>query len=385
MINNSFALKSTSAPHLKKIAVLLLLFVPPLMVGVLAYFGQNIFLALIGSFVLAIGGLMFVKPETTTIVVLFVLYANLTVVAINSYGIPELIAASFFMLLGLPFLNYVIFRHQPIVTNRVFFLMLLYLGVLLVSAAFSKSANQSVDRIIGFIIEGIVLYFLIINAIRTPQLVRWGVWAIICAGILMGSVSLYQEITGDYDNDFGGLAKVKDAEVSTGEVDQFGDKIKRRRLAGTIGSKNRYAQVMVVLLPFALMRIWAERSWLLRLIAALACIPIIAGALLTFSRGAGLSIIAIILAMVLLRMIKLWHFILIATIGYMLVLTILPEYIYRISTVVDLEAIAAGETEGASGSIVSRSNVNLATFNIFVDHPLVGVSRANELVYIRIW
>ncbi|NCF66279.1 MAG: hypothetical protein GWP61_09900 [Chloroflexi bacterium] len=358
---------------LKSLAVILFLFLPAIAVGVLATFGHDIRLALAAAIALAMATLMFAKPETTTVVVLFVLYANLSVVAMNAYKVPELLAASFFVLLGLPFLNYVFVRRQQIVTNRIFFLMVLYLCVLLVSAAFSANPDDSISRIAGFIIEGLALYFLIINAVRTPTMVRWGVWAIVLAGMFMGSITLYQEVTGDYDNDFGGLAKVKASEVKTGEVDIFGKEIKRRRLSGTLGSKNRYAQVMVVLLPFALMLIGSERKWWLRSLAALACVPIVTGALLTFSRGAGIAIIFTILAMTLLRIIKPWHFVLIAITGYLIVIAVIPEYIYRISTVVDLESIAQGNVEEAGGSIRSRSNVNLATFNIFLDYPLLGV------------
>jgi O-antigen ligase len=251
--------------------------------------------------------------------------------------------------------------------------MVLYLCVLLVSAAFSAKPDNSMERIVGFVIEGLALYFLIINAVRTPSMVRWGIWAIVLAGLFMGSISLYQEITGDYDNDFGGLAKVKSSQVKTGEVDQFGKEIKRRRLSGTLGSKNRYAQVMVVLLPFALMLIGSERNWLLRSLAAVSCIPIVTGALLTFSRGAGIAIMFTIVMMLLLRMIKPWQFVLVILTGYLVVIAVIPEYIYRISTIVDLESIAEGNVQEAGGSIRSRSNVNIATLNIFLDNPLLGV------------
>lgn len=373
MSNNSKIFDGSSPTTVKNFAVFLLLFLPPVIVGILAYLGKDISIAFLGAIALAMGTLMFAKPETTTVVVLFVLYANLSVVAIESYNVPDFLATSFFVLLGLPFLNYVIVQRQPIVTNRIFFLMVLYLGVLLVSAAFSEHASSSLDRIVSFAFEGLALYFLIINVVRTPKVVRWGIWAIILAGMLMGSVSLYQEITGDYDNDFGGLAKVKTAQVDTGEVDQFGKEIKRRRLAGTIGSKNRYAQVMVILLPIALMRFWAEPKWSLRILGIVACIPILAGALLTFSRGAGIAIIFTVITMLLLGIVKPWHFLVIVAVGYLTVMAILPEYVYRISTIVDLESIAEGDVQEAGGSIRSRSNVNLATFSIFLDNPLLGV------------
>ncbi len=385
MINNSKTIEGTSPTQLRRINIILLLILPPLAVGVLAYMGHDIALALIVAIALAMATIMFAKPETTTVVVLFVLYSNLSVVAINSYDVPELLATAFFVLLGLPFLNYVIVRRQKIVTNRIFFLMIVYLCVLLISAALSAKPSNSLSRIVGFVVEGLALYFLIINAVRTTTMVRWGIWAIVLAGLFMGSISLYQEITGDYDNDFGGLAKVKSSQVDTGEVDQFGKEIKRRRLSGTIGSKNRYAQVMVVLLPFALMLIWSERNLWLRLLAAVSCVPIVAGALLTFSRGAGIAIVFTIVMMMLLRIIKPWHFVLVAIAGYMTVIAVIPEYIYRISTVVDLESIVEGNVEDAGGSIRSRSNVTLATFNIFLDHPLLGTGPGQTNEYTSIY
>ncbi|MCK5922594.1 MAG: hypothetical protein KAG66_16755, partial [Methylococcales bacterium] len=261
--NNSLKLSEIS---LYKVAIAIVLIAAPFTIGLMALVAGDVTIALLGAIGLAFSALMFMKPESTTVVVLFVFYGNLSVVAIRTYNVPDIIATSFFLLLGIPLLNYVIIRGQKIIVNRQMFIMIIYFGIILVSAAFSAHVGNSVNRIRDFAIEGIFLYFLIVNTIRTPALIRWGVWAMIAAGMLMGGVSLYQEITVDYDNTFGGLAKVKESEVSTGEFDALGRKIKRRRLAGTIGSKNRYAQVMVVLLPFAMMRIWAEKKWWLRLI-----------------------------------------------------------------------------------------------------------------------
>jgi O-antigen ligase len=197
----------------------------------------------------------------------------------------------------------------------------------------------------------------------------------------MGSISLYQELTGSYDNDFGGLAQVKEAGIDTGEVDYLGKDIERRRLAGPIGSKNRYAQVMVVLLPLAIFRVWAERSWLLRMLAAAACVPILSGALLTFSRGAGISIVITLLIMVFLRTIKLWHFFAIALVGCLVVLVAIPHYVYRISTVSHVAELASGDIADTGSSVRGRATENLASINIFLDHPILGVGPGQTNLY----
>ena len=351
----------------------LVLLAPPLLVGLLMYAGFDIRFALAGLIALILLVLMFVQAAVTTVVVLFVLYANLTVVSIRA-GAPELVAASFFLLLIIPVVYYIAVAHQPLVINRVLLLMALYLGVQLLSAVASGDPNASVPRVLSFVVEGLILYILIINTVRTPSILRNGMWALIIAGMLMGSVSLYQEMTGSYDNDFGGFAVVKDTgEMDTGQVDNLGHDVKRLRLSGPLGSKNRYAQVMVALLPIALMRIWGERRLALRLLAAASCVPIVGGALLTFSRGAGISLILVLIVIAFMRILKLRHLLIIGVAGVLFVSLVIPTYIYRISTAVQVTELATGNAQDASGSVRGRATVNLAAFYIFVDHPLLGV------------
>ncbi|MCC6169008.1 MAG: O-antigen ligase family protein [Caldilineaceae bacterium] len=360
----------------------LVLLLPACLVGLLLVFGFNIGLALAGLMALILLVLMFLYPAMTTLVVLFVLYANLPVVAIHSYGVPEMVAASFFLLLALPFLYYITVARRPLVVNRTVVLMAAYLSVLFLSAVTSGNVEASIDRVLSFVVEGLVLYVLVINTVRTPSLLRNAMWALILAGVLMGGISLYQELTGSYDNDFGGLAVVKDSGVmDTGQTDLLGKEVKRLRLSGPLGSKNRYAQVMVVLLPIAMMRMWGERRLLLRVLAAASCIPIVGGALLTFSRGAGISIILTLLAIAFLRILKLRHLLIVGVAGFLFVSLVIPDYIYRISTAIDVAELASGNTEDASGSVRGRATVNLAALHIFLDHPLLGVGPGQTSSY----
>ena len=329
-------------------------------------------------------GLMVLKPESTTAVILFVLYSNLTVVLIRFHGVPEIVSVSCFVLLILPILTYVFVRKQGWVLNNVVILMCLYLGVTVVSAVFSRDILESVNRLIAYFVEGIVLYFLILNAVRTQTVLRKAIWAVVLAGVMMGSISLLQELTGSYNNNFGGLAQAKESGIGTGEVDLSGDKVKRRRLSGPIGSKNRYAQIMVVLLPLALFRFWSESSRFLKLFGLAACIPILSGALLTFSRGAGLSILLVLIIMTLMRYIKVRHFILSLVVSVILVVVAIPDYIYRsYKTYTGLSSVASLRVSEADGAVRGRATVNLAALNIFLDHPLLGVGPGQTRLYTR--
>jgi hypothetical protein len=330
---------------------------------------------------LGVLALMFAKPEQATLIILFLLYTNLSVVAIRFYNIPQLAAASVFLLLGIPLSNYLISRQQRVITNRVLFVMLVYFVACVASALFSEDPMRSLDRIVIYSLEGVVLYFLFINTIRTSALLRKAIWTVILAGCLMGSVSLYQEATGSYDNVFGGFAQVKQSKMNVGVDEETGEKILRRRLAGPVGEKNRYAQVMVVLLPLALFRVWGERSQRLRIFAAASCIVIFAGVLLTFSRGAGVTIVMLLLLLVFLRYIKIQYFLVLLFAAILLVVVAVPGYMYRIATLSGVSAMLSGNTGGADSSMRGRVTENLGALYMFLDHPILGVGTGQSKFY----
>ena len=346
---------------------------PPMMIGFLVYNHYSLIAVLAGLLAIGVVALIADKPEATTAIVLFIVYANIPVVLKKTYGLPDLVAGSFFLLLFVPLLHYLVIRQQPVVTNEILSVMVAYLAALLISATFSGQAQQSVDRVLSYVLEGLILYILILNTIRTPALLHQAIWALILAGVLMGSISLYQEAKGDYENSFGGMSVVNDSVINTGQVTTFGKEIKRPRLAGPLGEKNRYAQVMVVLLPLALFRIWSERRMVLRVAAAASCIPIIGGALLTFSRGAGIAIVITLLAMAVLRTIKLWQLLVLCIVGYAFISLAVPDYLYRLSTTSDVAVLASGNASEAGGSVRGRATENLAAVHIFLDHPFLGV------------
>jgi hypothetical protein len=329
---------------------------------------------------LGMGAVMFAKPEAATLATLFVMYANLSVVAIYYHGVPQPLAASFFMLLGIPLSSYLIIQRQMLLTNRALFWMLAYFAVMLASAIFSKDPAQSVERVTGFFLEGIVLYFLIFNTVRTPAVLRKATWTIIAAGVLMGSLSLYQSATGAYNDSFGGMAQISNGTVNAEEAGDEADG--RHRLCGPLGEQNRYAQVMVVLLPLAVALACTARSKKMRLMAGLACVPILSAVLLTYSRGAFVSIvIAIALA-------AYWHrarivpfLIAISALG-LLVTAIMPEYVYRITSISSVSALAAGEEKEADSSMRGRATENLAALKIFLDRPLLGAGPGQAKTYI---
>ena len=250
------------------------------------YYLTNLKIFMAAIIVSGILATIIIRPETATIVIIFILYCNFAVIAHRIHGVPQLAASMVSILFLIPFGVHLI-RGKNLIIDYTFFLMILYFMFMLVSSLFSEYMDLCLNAVILFCVEGLGVYFTIINVIRNSKLLRQVIWTILLGAILMGGLSIFQEVTKTYSNNYFGLAQTKGAGMDTGQETASGQKVRRHRLAGPIGSKNRYAQIMIVLLPLALYRFFDERKRKLKILAALSGICIIGGTLLTFSRGAG--------------------------------------------------------------------------------------------------
>ena len=324
--------------------------------------------------------LAFARSEFATVVVFFVLYSNLTVILVQR-GIPSEVAGSFFLLLGLPLLNFLFVQHRGLVISPIFILMIGYLGVLVLSAAFAERPRPSYSRIMSYVIEGMALYFLVINTVRSESMLRKVIWVVLLAGMVMGSVTLYQGLTGAYDNDFGGWAQVSQSETSVGEEDFLGNQPTAPRLSGPIGEKNRYAQVLVVLLPLAIGRFWVEKSIRLRLLAVSAIVPIVGGALLTFSRGAGVGLLVTLVALMMMRMVPVRYVLVLAAVVALVGFGLVPGYLYRLTNL-DIGGIVSGDVSEADTSVQGRMTQYLTATYMIRDNLMLGVGPGQTSRYI---
>ena len=185
----------------KFIALLMIIFML-LGISFIVYFAvqRNILLLLIATWITIFILITSIKPELSTLVVIFMLYTNIPVIAKEFHDIPELIAASVSLLLGIPFIIYIFFQHKKLVIDYVFLLMIVFLAIALVSSMLAKDTDIATQWIITFISEGMLLYFLIINVIRNLNVLKHTIWILLLAGGLLGSLSLYQDITGSVND-----------------------------------------------------------------------------------------------------------------------------------------------------------------------------------------
>jgi hypothetical protein len=321
--------------------------------------------------VAALGIALIGRPEIATPIFAFVFYLNLPTLATRFHGVPAVVAVLFGLILVLPALKYILIERRPIVFPVPYGLMFAYLAAALTSTLLSADVESSALALGVFLSEGLVLYVLVVNVIRSTEMLRQVIWALLLAGAVMGAISVWQEFTQSYGNILGGLAEIN--EVGFGVGEDIGGRIIRPRLAGPIGEQNRYAQMLVVLVPLALFRFWGERRLALRALAAACTLLILSGILLTFSRGAAVALVALFLTMVVLRYIRLRDLLAVGVTTAILIGLVAPQVLIRLDSLTGVGALLGADEQGADGAIVGRATSNLAALNAFIDHPLVGV------------
>lgn len=345
------------------------------MVCAVVYFASKgkIILLLAGGVALAASYVLFRSPELATLVFAFVLYTNMPVVGVQVHRVPTIVAAASSLLLVLPLANYLIRRRERLIVDRAFFLILIYFVAFLASALFAKDMTIVFNEIANFLLEGLVLYYLLINVIRELRTLKRTIWALLLAGSLLGSLSLFQEVTRTYSNSYGGFAqKSEDLDMDQVNFEEYGGS---RRAGGPFGKENRYAQVMLVIFPMALCMFYIAPSRKLKFLALGAAGLILGGIVLTFSRGAFVTLAGMMVIIVFLRYVRPAQALGGAALLVLAIIVALPEYVERISTVGNLSNLASrgdGAIE-ADGSLRGRFAQNLAAVVVFLEHPVLGV------------
>jgi hypothetical protein len=318
-----------------------------------------------------------VRPSTGTLLFLALAYVNAPVLLGRVLANPQIVGAGLTILIGIPILAYV-FKREGIVVDFGFALMLVFLCALCASTFVSVDSKIAVAWVVEYVVEGLLVYFLLLNAIRNLSTLRAAIWTLMIAGSVLSAMSVYQEVTGSYRQQFGGLAQrniERDDFDPTGGAQ--GDRTSvgvSNRAGGPTGGPNRYAQILMFVLPLAFFRARDSEYRALRWLAAGCFLIILAGVFLTYSRGGFLTLVVLTALMISLRYIRLQHVVVGTLLVGLLVTIVAPGFLVRIETIREIpQLITNRDVVRGHGAIRGRLTETLAALNVFLDHPAVGV------------
>ena len=315
---------------------------------------------------------MFVRPEIATLLVIFAIYSNTPALATKFHGVPFIAAAAVPLLLLIPIGFRVVLRREPIFVSRILWLIFAFSLIQVVGALNSVRPELSLRPALLAVLEGFVLYVLISNAVRSPEQLRQVVWVLIAVGATLGALGLYQRVTGTYGNDYGGYAQIdKNAQEQLVLDPTF-----QPRQAGNIGVENRYAHMMLLLVPLGLLLLQYEKDHWLRLALAVGTTLIAVGIALTYSRGALIAFSCTVVAMLMMRLVR-WKHVLGAAVVVALILSAFPAYRERLVRLTGLVGVFSDDVRttavASDSAITGRLNEATTAALVFADHPIVGV------------
>jgi len=299
--------------------------------------------------------------------VLFLVYLNAPAVAVRVHGAPFALGALVPLALVVPVAWRVLVRGEELRFPNVLLATALMLALHGLSAVFSVRPMESMDALEAWLVEGLVLAWLIANAVRTRAEVMAAAGALVAAGAVMGAIALAQQVLGPVEHPFFGFGQL-DSEISdaAGRV--------TRRLAGPIGETNRFAQIMAVLIPIAVGCGLATRDrtrWLWLGAAGLVSL----GMLFAFSRGAIVALALVVPFAVAFRLVRMRQVVVAGVLGVLLLFA-MPHYAQRVASLgeIALQAlgVAPGGLRNADGAARGRLTEMKSAGLLFLDHPLLG-------------
>jgi len=391
---------STDATPIKRIGILL----PSASIGFLVFYLIRPTITLTLATLLFVGllSLSLRWPEVGTLVVLFTMYSNISVLAMRSAAAIEASAGSpdknpriiavlgaMSLFLAIPLFYRMFIRKEKLIIDLGFILMLIYLTTRLASSFFSNDQPTLVSQAGDFLFEGLALYFLLNNVIWYFSVLRRAIWALLFAGSLMASVTLYQKVTHTEKNNYGGFAQADfgpkvDPEKkesierlrASGKISAGGTNVGDVRAAGPIGGSNEYGQILLVLLPLAVLQFRTESSRTLRTFAAGATGLILGGLILTYSRGCLLAAIVVFGMMIGMGLLKPRHALVSALAAGLLITFLAPNVVTRMESLGRLKGLfsrSISSDQAPDSSAVYRYVLDVALWHVFLDHPVLGV------------
>jgi len=328
-------------------------------------------LAVAGFCAVIMGLVVISSPHLATPMALFLLYSNLTVVAVRFHRVPSVLNLVPPMLLAIPVVTSVMVQRRRLVIHPALSLVVLFLVVQLFGALNARDPDTVKGELVDYVLEGVLIFFLVTNAVRDRKSLRLATWALLFAGFATSLVPTYQQLTNNYKSDFGGLGQTQGEDLGFKTLE--GEE--QARASATIGEQNRYGQNMLILLPLGYFRYLREKSKRMRALALLLTGVSGIGFLLSFSRGGMLAAALVIALMALMKLLTRRH-LMVLGVGAFLTVLALPSVFDRIASfarLTNLENNEVAKSAAPDGAMKGRITEMLAAALVFADHPLLGV------------
>ncbi len=332
----------------------------------------NPILIFAGIIALLVSGVILFNIEIGLLVMLALTYSRTSDVLVHYYNAPSIAKPNIALLLGAVIFQWIFFMPPPRTWVKAAFLITAY-GVVIFTSLFYAANFERASSAIGDYWKDGIIAVLIVMSMRSGKTLQRAVWTLIGLGVVLGTISVFQYLTGSFTNDFWGFGQASIKNIA-GETEGY-------RISGPIGDPNFFAQIMLVLFPISLVRFLDEKRLILRAIALWGTTVTLLTVIFTFSRGGFVSLIMIGVALFIFIRPRVTQMGLI-TLFLVLIAGIIPAtYTDRLLTINLLFTSDQQQSVRQDVSFRGRASEMAAAWMMFSDHPLVGVGAQNYPIY----
>jgi hypothetical protein len=315
------------------------------------------------------------------VIAIVLLYTNLPVVAAQRGLVPTATAAIVPALMMIAVLGQLIVLRRRVLVDRTLLALFAFLIVFVLSSFGAVGHAVAISRIGTFVVEGLLLYFLTRNAVRDLADLRAAIKAVVFSATLLAGLTLIQAISGDYERDFMGLAQRSLEHLEErpeAAADEMGDEDRAR---GPVDEPNRFAQVLLMAAPLAGALALSARTRLGAGVAGLSALVILGGVLVTYSRGAFVTLVGLALLTPFLRLVRPHRLVAALAVCVMLSPFVAPGYARRIASIAGVAALFGQSQVEADGPTRGRTTEMLAALAAYTEHPILGVGPGQYMPY----
>jgi putative inorganic carbon (HCO3(-)) transporter len=323
---------------------------------------------LVGIIALGIGIIILFRPQLGGYILITTIITNISTLA-TIQGFPS-VNKPLVALVGVSVLSsYLLTQRRRLPKlGSIEWILLLILAIWVASVPGANYKDPAEGKVIE-LIKNFIIVVSIIYSLQNPRYWKRAVWIAILVTTVLAALGVYQAISGNYAQDFGGLAAISSQEVVEGVI--------QPRLSGPIRRPNYWAQFMVAVLPLVLYRILYEKKVLVKAVASLAALILVYALLGTYSRGGFVALVAVFIMIILERRAR-PTLVLLVIISAMLIVALFPaNYTERVQSLLILTPDTSLSTLYEDSSFRGRFAELRAGLRMFAEYPILGVGVGN--------
>lgn len=294
-------------------------------------------------------------------------YLNLSEALVRYHDFPSLLQV---LVLGLAFAAW-LKRDTDDVTavakQPLTIALVAYLILLLVTTAIASNRELADERLIE-IGKAFVIFALATMLMRNRERLMQGFIALTGAATFLGILTLIQVVTGDFSNELGGLARIKQAHI-------YGN-VFQPRIAGPLGDPNFFAQILLIALPVTVLFGARAIRTTSRIVWFSSGGIILTALMLTYSRGAMVALA--VMGLMLMKALHIrWRTTVIMVIFLAVSLVLLPDGVTRRFLTIEQILPSSEAPLRPDSSFEERKLFMRVAWVMFGANPLLGVGPAN--------